>query len=97
MESGEPDYVRTAIGEALRPGIVVIPVRVGLGGRMPELPRAEDLQDSFRECSGRCACCSTARATRGCVEEWLDLDPSNRQSIACSARTLPLMQITRPD
>ena len=45
---GEPDYVRAEIGEALRRGIVVIPVRVGLDGRMPELPRREDLPADIR-------------------------------------------------
>jgi formylglycine-generating enzyme required for sulfatase activity len=46
---GEPDYVRAEIGEALRRGIVVIPVRVGLDGRMPELPRPEDLPADIRD------------------------------------------------
>ena len=45
----EPDYVRAEIGEALRRGIVVIPVRVGLDGRMPELPRREDLPADIRD------------------------------------------------
>ncbi len=46
---GEPDYVRAEIGEALRRGIVVIPVRVGLDGRMPELPRRDDLPADIRD------------------------------------------------
>ena len=42
-ETGEPDYVREEIGEALRRGIVVIPVRVGREGQMPPLPRRDEL------------------------------------------------------
>jgi hypothetical protein len=42
-ETGEPDYVREEIGEALRRGIVVIPVQVGREGQMPPLPRRDEL------------------------------------------------------
>ena len=42
-QSGDRDYVREEIAAALRRGIVVIPVRVGLEGRMPPLPRGADL------------------------------------------------------
>ena len=45
------DYVREEIGEALGSGIVVIPVCVGSDGRMPALPRPEDLPPDIRNLS----------------------------------------------
>lgn len=48
-QSGERDYVREEIAAALRRGIVVIPVRVGLEGRMPPLPRGADLPEDIRD------------------------------------------------
>ena len=48
-ETGEPDYVRAEIAEALRRGIVVIPVRVGREGQMPPLPRRDDLPEDVRD------------------------------------------------
>jgi hypothetical protein len=48
-DSDGRDYVREEIAEALRRRIVVIPVRVGRGGRLPALPRAADLPDDIRD------------------------------------------------
>jgi hypothetical protein len=47
--SGERDYVREEIGEALKRRIVVIPVRVGRDGQMPPLPKADDLPPEIRD------------------------------------------------
>jgi formylglycine-generating enzyme required for sulfatase activity len=49
MANGEFDYVRQEIGEALRRGIVVIPVRVGHDGQMPSLPNPKDLTEDIRD------------------------------------------------
>ena len=49
MASGELDYVRAEIDEALRRRIVVIPVRVGREGQMPALPRPEVLPEDLRD------------------------------------------------
>jgi hypothetical protein len=46
--SGERDYVREEIAQALKRGVVVIPVRVGRDGQMPPLPRSEELPDEIR-------------------------------------------------
>ncbi len=46
-QSSERDYVREEIAAALQRGIVVIPARVGLEGRMPPLPRSEDLPEDI--------------------------------------------------
>ncbi len=46
--SGEPDYVRQEIAEALRRKLLVIPVRVGREGSMPPLPRINDLPPDIR-------------------------------------------------
>lgn len=48
-QSGERDYVREEIAAALRRDIVVIPVRVGLEGRMPPLPRGAELPADIRD------------------------------------------------
>jgi hypothetical protein len=48
-QSGEIDYVREEIAAALRRGIVVIPVRVGLEGRLPALPSRDDLPENLRD------------------------------------------------
>ncbi len=48
-ESGERDYVREEIAEALKRRIAVVPVRVGREGSMPALPRPEDLPEDIRE------------------------------------------------
>jgi tetratricopeptide (TPR) repeat protein len=47
--SGERDYVREEIAQALKRRIVVIPVRVGREGQMPPLPRSEELPDDIRD------------------------------------------------
>src|SRR5215813_5369250 len=47
--SGDRDYVREEIAEALKRKIVVIPVRVGREGQLPPLPRADDLPDEIRD------------------------------------------------
>jgi hypothetical protein len=47
--SGDRDYVREEIAEALRRKIVVIPVRVGRDGQLPALPRADDLPPEIRD------------------------------------------------
>jgi len=47
--SGARDHVREEIGGALRRKIIVVPVRVGLEGHLPDLPRAEDLPEDIRE------------------------------------------------
>ena len=46
---GERDYVREEIAEALRRKIVVIPVRVGREGQLPQLPRTNDLPSEIRD------------------------------------------------
>jgi formylglycine-generating enzyme required for sulfatase activity len=46
--SGDRDYVREEITEALRRKIVVIPVRVGREGQLPPLPRADELPPEIR-------------------------------------------------
>ena len=46
---GARDYVRAEIAAALKRGIVVIPVRVGQEGRMPPLPRGDDLPEDIRD------------------------------------------------
>jgi len=47
--SGDRDYMREEIAEALRRKIVVIPVRVGREGQLPPLPRADDLPSEIRD------------------------------------------------
>ena len=47
--SGERDYVREEIAEALRRKIVVIPVRVGREGQLASLPRRDDLSEDIRD------------------------------------------------
>jgi hypothetical protein len=47
--SGEFDYVREEIAEALRRKLVVIPVRVGREGNMPPIPRIDELPRNIRE------------------------------------------------
>lgn len=47
--SGERDYVREEIAEALRRRIVVIPVRVGREDQMPALPRPAELPEDLRD------------------------------------------------
>lgn len=47
--SGERDYVREEIAEALRRKLVVVPVRVGREGQLPALPRAQDLPEDIRD------------------------------------------------
>ncbi len=46
--SGERDYVREQISNALKRGMAVIPVRVGREGSMPPALRAEDLPEDIR-------------------------------------------------
>lgn len=41
--SGDRDYVREEIAEALKRKIVVIPVRIGREGQLPPLPRVDEL------------------------------------------------------
>lgn len=48
-ETGERDYVREEIAEALRRRIVVIPVLVGRDRQMPPLPRPDDLPEDIRD------------------------------------------------
>jgi formylglycine-generating enzyme required for sulfatase activity len=43
------DYVREEIAEALRRGLIVVPVRVGREGQLPILPRLQDLPDDIRD------------------------------------------------
>jgi hypothetical protein len=45
--SGERDHVREEIAEALKRKLVVIPVRVGVEGQMPALPREQDLPEDI--------------------------------------------------
>ena len=47
--SGERDYVREEISEALKRKIVVIPVRVGREGQIPPLPRPDELPEDIRD------------------------------------------------
>jgi TIR domain len=47
--SGENDYVRQEIAEALRRKLLVIPVRVGREGSMPPLPRVKELPPDIRD------------------------------------------------
>jgi len=47
-KSGERDFVRAEIAAALARGIVVVPVRVGSEGRMPPLPREDELPEDIR-------------------------------------------------
>jgi formylglycine-generating enzyme required for sulfatase activity len=47
--SGDRDYVREEIAEALRRRIVVIPVRVGREGQLPPLPIAQELPLEIRD------------------------------------------------
>jgi hypothetical protein len=47
--SGERDYVREEIAEALRRKIVVIPARIGREGQLPLLPRADELPEDIRD------------------------------------------------
>ena len=47
--SGDRDYVREEIAEALRRKIVVIPVRIGREGQLPPLPRANELPPDIRD------------------------------------------------
>src|SRR5262249_39814215 len=47
--SGDRDYVREEIAEALRRKIVVIPVRVGREGQLPPLPRLDELPHEIRD------------------------------------------------
>jgi hypothetical protein len=47
--SGDRDYVREEIAEAIRRKIVVIPVRVGREGQLPPLPRANELPHEIRD------------------------------------------------
>src|SRR5262249_20272605 len=49
LASGERDYVREEIAEALRRRIVVIPARVGREGQMPALPRPDELPEDIRD------------------------------------------------
>jgi phosphonate transport system permease protein len=48
-ESGEPDFVRKEIAGALERKLAVIPIRVGDQGKLPPLPRAEDLPADIRD------------------------------------------------
>src|SRR5262249_33031946 len=43
------DYVLDEIAAALKRGIVVIPVRMGQEGKLPPLPRREELPESIRD------------------------------------------------
>lgn len=47
--SGERDYVREEIAEALNRKLTVIPVRVGREGSMPALPRRDELPEDIRD------------------------------------------------
>jgi hypothetical protein len=47
-QASEGDYVRDEIAAALKRGIVVIPVRVGQEGKLPPLPRRDELPDDIR-------------------------------------------------
>jgi hypothetical protein len=47
--SGERDYVREEIAEALKRQVIVIPVRAGREGSMPVLPRPQELPEDIRE------------------------------------------------
>lgn len=47
--SGERDYVREEIAEALARKLTVIPVRVGRDGQLPPLPRRDDLPEDIRD------------------------------------------------
>jgi len=47
--SEEPDFVRNEIAGALERKLSIVPVRVGDQGKMPALPRAEDLPADIRE------------------------------------------------
>jgi hypothetical protein len=47
--SGERDYVREEIAEALNRKVVVIPVRVGREGQILPLPRPDDLPSGIRD------------------------------------------------
>ena len=49
LASGERDYVREEIGEALAAKLIVIPVRVGREGQLPALPRREELPEDIRD------------------------------------------------
>jgi len=49
LASGERDYVREEIAAALARKIIVIPVRVGREGAMPDFPRADALPDDISE------------------------------------------------
>jgi C-terminal processing protease CtpA/Prc len=48
-QSTDGDYVRDEIAAALKRGIVVIPVRVGQEGKLPSLPRREELPEDIRD------------------------------------------------
>jgi sn-glycerol 3-phosphate transport system substrate-binding protein len=48
-QSGERDYVREEIAAALKCGIVVVPVLAGRQGRMPVLPRRDELPEDIRD------------------------------------------------
>jgi len=47
--TGDRDYVREEIAEALMRKIVVIPVRIGREGQLPSLPRADELPPEIRD------------------------------------------------
>lgn len=47
--SGDRDYVREEIAEALKRKIVVIPVRIGREGQLPALPRVDELTPEIRD------------------------------------------------
>jgi hypothetical protein len=47
--SGDRDYVREEIAEALRREIVIVPTRVGREGQMPSLPRPGELPTDIRD------------------------------------------------
>ena len=47
--AGERDYVRAEIAAALQRSITVIPVLVGRAGRLPSVPRREDLPSDIRD------------------------------------------------
>jgi formylglycine-generating enzyme required for sulfatase activity len=48
----ERDYVREEIAEALRRRIIVVPLRVGREGKMPSLPRRQELPADIRDTVG---------------------------------------------
>jgi hypothetical protein len=48
-KSGDREYVREEISEALKREIVVIPVRVGREGQLPSLPNSDELPSDIRE------------------------------------------------